>query len=201
MEYLAFKALDNNGETLESPLMETPWSRDSQGRFCLESDGYGVHADSWEKAGEYIGDVYLVIPRLFDGDKENWVDIYSGGWRAYGATVLAGPWEANDVVGMRKAANIIYAAYKRGYHQHPVILTWVVKILGGELPQDEINAIFDSVISHEFSDAVTLEVVKLAGQIGKAALPVLEAALQSKSYSVRLVAHNAIKRLLELNTF
>jgi hypothetical protein len=202
MNYLAFKSLENNGETLESPLMGTPWSRDSQGKICLESDGYGVHADSWERAAAYGGDIYLVVPRLFDGDREDWVNLYTTGWRAYGATALAGPWEADDVDGMRKAANIIYAAYKRGYRQHPVILAWVVKILGSELPKDEIDAILDDVISHEFSDDVTLEIVKIAGQIGKAALPVLEAALQSKSYSVRLVTYNAIKRLSGVtNTF
>jgi hypothetical protein len=66
MNYLAFKSLDHNGETLESPLMGTPWTRDSQGRFCLESDGYGVHADLWEKSAAYGGDIYLVVPRLFD---------------------------------------------------------------------------------------------------------------------------------------
>jgi hypothetical protein len=181
--------------------MGTPWGRDSQGRFCLESDGYGVHADSWDKAAAYGGDIYLVAPRLFDGDKENWVNLYTAGWRAYGATVIAGPWQADDVEGMRKAANIIFAAYKRGYRQHPVILTWVVKILGGELPKDEIDAILDDVISHGFSDDVTLEIVKIAGQIGKAAMPVLESGLQSKSYSVRLVAYNAIKRLSGANSF
>jgi len=50
MKYLAFKSLCDNGETLESPLMGTLWETDSQGRYCLESDGYGVHADSWDKA-------------------------------------------------------------------------------------------------------------------------------------------------------
>jgi hypothetical protein len=129
------------------------------------------------------------------------VYLYTAGWRAYGATVIAGPWEADDVEGMRKAAKMIFAAFNRGYSQHPVILTWVVKILRDELPQDEIDAIFDSVLSHDLGNAVTLEIVKLAGQIGKSALPVLEAALQSKSYSVRLVAYNTITRLSGANSF
>jgi hypothetical protein len=201
MDYLAFKSLDHNGETLESPLMGTLWNKDSQGRFCLESDGYGVHAESWDKAAAYGGDIYLVAPRLFDGDKENWVNLYTAGWRAYGATVIAGPWQADDKAGMVKAANIIYAAYKRGYRQHPVIMTWVAKVLLDELPQSEIDAILDNVISHEFSDDVTLEIVKIAAEIGKSALPVLEAALQSKNYSVRLVAYNTITRLSGANTF
>jgi len=133
---------------------------------------------------------------LDEGRQNGETHIYTSGWRAYGATVIAGPWKPNDEAGMKEAARLIYAAYKQGHPQHPVILMWVVKVLRGELQQSEIDAILPTITFHKWGEDVTLEVVKIAAQLGAVALPVLEQALQSKSYTVWTTAYTAVRQII-----
>jgi len=182
MEYIAFKALKRDGDTLCSPSLCTPWLYDLQGRPCLVADSmddyHGVYAATWKEAAKYGEEIYMVVPYLLDGGDPE-IALGTSGWRSSAATVIAGPWRRNSKKGMRLAAEFVLASHTQGYRQVEGILLWAAGQVG--LPALHI---LEQAIDDDDPN-VRAEAVTAAGQVGLPALHILEQAIGDNSLDVR----------------
>jgi hypothetical protein len=196
MEYIAFKALVRDGDTLYSPQQRAAWLYDLSGRPCLTADsmdgGHGVYAATWEEAAKYGDDIYMVVPYLMYDPRDPKIALGTHGWRSSAATVVAGPWHRYDKYGMRQAAEYILASYQQGYRQVEGILFWAATIVDA---RDEhtiwiVLPILERALQDDDRD-VRHEAVRAAGKIGAPALNILKRALQGDDRDVRALAVRA----------
>ena len=182
MEFVAFKALRQDGDTLYSPSWGTPWLYDLQGRPCLVADSmdghHGIYAATWDEAANYGEEIYAVIPYLLDGGDPE-IALGTLGWRSSAATVIAGPWHRDSQEGMRLAAEFILASHMQGYRQVKGILLWAAGQVG--LPALHI---LEWAMGDDDPD-VRAEAVTAAGQVGLPALYILERGMGDDSPAVR----------------
>jgi len=182
MEFVAFKALRRDGDTLYSPSQNTPWLYDLQGRPCLVADsmddGHGIYAASWKEAAKYGEEIYMVVPYLLSGGDPE-IALGTSGWRSSAATVIAGPWQEDSQEGMRLAADFILASYMQGYRQVWGILLWAA----GQVGSSALH-ILEQAMDNDDPD-VRAEAVTAAGQVGLPALNILERAMGDNSPDVR----------------
>jgi len=182
MEYIAFKALKRDGDTLCSPSLCTPWLYDLQGRPCLVADSmddyHGVYAATWKEAAKYGEEIYMVVPYLLDGGDPE-IALGTSGWRSSAATVIAGPWRRNSKKGMRLAAEFVLASHTQGYRQVEGILLWAAGQVG--LPALHI---LEQAIDDDNPDGREWAVT-VAGEMGLPALHILERAMGDRDSEIR----------------
>jgi len=182
MEYIAFKALKRDGDTLYSPSLCTPWLYDLQGRPCLVADSmddyHGVYAATWKEAAKYGEEVYMVVPYLLDGGDPE-IALGTSGWRSSAATVIAGPWRRNSKKGMRLAAEFVLASHTQGYRQVWGILLWAAGKMG--LP---VLYILEQAIDDDNPNGREWAVT-VAGEMGLPALHILEQAMGDRDSEIR----------------
>jgi hypothetical protein len=198
MEFIAFKALFQEGDTLYSPLRRTPWMYDLQGRPCLSLDGLdgmGIFAATWEEAAKYGGDIYMVVPFLFDGG-DPLIALGTHGWRSSQATVVGGPWAYNDKERMRQAAQFVMESYRQGYRQVEAVLFWATIILDSydDLTIPLLIPILEWGVGEEEWDT-RMDALLAAIKIGAPALSVLERAMQDDSQAIRVEAVRAAGKI------
>jgi hypothetical protein len=195
MEYIAFKTLVRNGETLYSPQQLTEWMYDLHGRPCLVADGLdmglGIHAATWYEAAAYGDEIYMVVPYLLSGG-DPVIALGTHGWRSSAASVIAGPWSATDEVGMRQAAEYILASYQQGYRQVEGILCWAATLTDArdECTIQVVLPILERALQDDDRD-VRHKAIRAAARIGAPALSILERALQDDDRDVRVHAARA----------
>jgi hypothetical protein len=113
----------------------------------------------------------MVVPYLLDDYRDPEIVLGTRGWRSSAATVIAGPWNGNDEVGKRQAAESILAFYQQGYRQVPGILFWAAGVVAPYNPS-YIQIIESGLLSDD--DDIRDEGVIAATIAGVAILPALE---------------------------
>jgi HEAT repeat protein len=186
MEYLAFKALNNQDGALVSPVRRTVWQYDTQGCPCLISDGHGIYGGTWNVAKDYGDELYLVVPYLVRGDDPEIV-IANNGWRSYAATVIGGPFRKDDIHAMRQVANYILTSYLQGYRQVTGILVWAIETTEIAGNKDFLMPILERAFEEE-DQHIRCATMRTASKIGAVAIPLLKRGLDDLEDDVRICA-------------